>query len=981
MERENRVKRGLCLVCGETGHRKVNCPKSRFKFKSDSSKNIHAIQTESMKQQNPREPIRLSSKKQLSSARQFSNFDTLDMDMMKTVDCKVHECDESDDVARGVLGRLENMLLLPGTLHFGSAIHADTFFIDCGADVFMDAELATRLNIPLVKIPVPIKLRLADGDSSSMITHRTLPLQLHIGRHVETIGFYVTSLCHGIILGGTLGWRDTIHKSIGSPGWWILDPIIAWRIVVLGRLEFKVLESLQEPRIFRPRLASRNKSHPARLLILPWIRLSISVYLKTPVWISIWVSKSQYFEFPKALRNQFHLPKQSKPKSTLSWKYPRFRKLPFLGDNKEFSSVFSESQANILPLHRSFDCTINLSSSAEPPYGRIYQLTREEDKVMQEWISENLAKGFIRNSSSPYGAPCFFVKQKETRLCMDYRGLNKQTVKDRNPIPLISEMLRTLSIGKSSRLWISWRLYLLRIKRATEPKTAFITKYGQFEFLVMPFGLANAPAQFQRMMNSLFRHMISKFVLVYLDDIVVYSDNLEDHKEHVRQVLQILKDNNLFCKAEKCHFYQTEIKYLGYIISPNGTSMDPSKISAVQDWPAPKKVCELQVFLGFTNFYRALVSGYSDITCHLTKLLKKDVPFSWGPEQETSFKKLKDAFARPGFLAHPNDEQPFILETDASDFAISGVLHQHDQTNTLRPVAFYSRQMNNAERNYDIYDKELLAVVDSFKHWRHLLQGGLHPVTVLCDHKNLEYFMSTKKLTRRQARWSLELSEYTFTITHRPGKLNGRADSLSRREDYFLDGDQIREMTEAAVAAFLYDLMMNYGAPFEIISDRGKSFLAEGISEFERENSIRHLATTPYHPQTNGMVERMHAMLGHGLTTLVADKRDRWDEYLPQVLWLFDSDSCCTGFSPFYLLFGTHPRLPNDETPPRSSLMPLDEIERMEENSEFIARNLEEVGQARSAANVRTRLKLKQCENETDLTRTLRIITSKLAIW
>ncbi|KAH9269394.1 hypothetical protein BASA83_008624 [Batrachochytrium salamandrivorans] len=201
----------------------------------------------------------------------------------------------------------------------------------------------------------------------------------------------------------------------------------------------------------------------------------------------------------------------------------------------------------------------------------------------------------------------------------------------------------------------------------------------------MPFGLANAPAQFQRMMNSLFRHMI------------------KDHKEHVRQVLQVLKDDNLFCKAEKCHFYQTEIKYLGYIISPNGTSMDPSKISAVQDWPAPKR-----------------------------------------------------------FLAHPNDEQPFILETDASDFAISGVLHQHDQSNTLRPVAFYSRQMNNAERNYDIYDKELLAVVESFKHWRHFLQGGLHPVTVLCDHKNLEYFMSTKKLTRRQARWSLELSEYTF---------------------------------------------------------------------------------------------------------------------------------------------------------------------------------------------------------------------------
>ncbi|KAH6597131.1 hypothetical protein BASA50_004672 [Batrachochytrium salamandrivorans] len=405
--------------------------------------------------------------------------------------------------------------------------------------------------------------------------------------------------------------------------------------------------------------------------------------------------------------------------------------------------------------------------------------------------------------------------------------------------------------------------------------------------------------------------------------------------------------------------------------------------------------------------------------------------------------------------------------------------------------------------------------------------------------------MSTKKLTRRQARWSLELSEYTFTITHRPGKLNGRADSLSRREDYFLDGDQsnfqriidpdnvldlqvamadldlhvlvhstvldkvfvqeadwpliiadflagednvwieeisedwlelckkelknfrfrdntfvrilndgkstatympsndrvqvmkhyheslahlkpvppvalpferwgidfygpmvetkngskylitcidyatrwvlakpVREMTEAAVATFLYDLMMTYGAPFEIISDRGKSFLAEGISEFERENSIRHLATTPYHPQTNGMVERMHAMLGHGLTTLVADKRDRWDEYLPQVLLAIRTRThAVTGFSPFYLLFGTHPRLPNDETPPRSSLMPLDEIERMEENSEFIARNLEEVGQARSAANVRTKAQAEAMRKRNNFDENTRIITSKLAIW
>ncbi|KAH6575793.1 hypothetical protein BASA60_004844 [Batrachochytrium salamandrivorans] len=256
----------------------------------------------------------------------------------------------------------------------------------------------------------------------------------------------------------------------------------------------------------------------------------------------------------------------------------------------------------------------------------------------------------------------------------------------------------------------------------------------------MPFGLANAPAQFQRMMNALFRDVVGKHVLVYLDDIVIYSDTMDKHVKQVQSVLGVLRDNGLYCKAEKCHFYQTEIKYLGYIISSNGIRMDPSKISAVQEWPTPRKA-------------------------------------------------LKDAFAHSDFLTHPDETRPFIVETDASDYAISGVLSQYDDTDVLRPIAFYARQMNSAERNYEIYDKELLAVVDSFKHWRHFLQGGHHPVTVLCDHKNLEYFMTTKKLTRRQARWSLELSEYDFTLTHRPGKLNGRADPLSRRHDYLSEND------------------------------------------------------------------------------------------------------------------------------------------------------------------------------------------------
>ncbi|KAH9263097.1 hypothetical protein BASA83_013560 [Batrachochytrium salamandrivorans] len=308
---------------------------------------------------------------------------------------------------------------------------------------------------------------------------------------------------------------------------------------------------------------------------------------------------------------------------------------------------------------------IDLKPGSEPFHGKIYQLTREEDKVMQDWIQDNLRKGFIRNSSSPHGAPCFFVKQKDKlRLCMDYRGLNKNTI------------FTTLDLRGAYNL--------LRIKEGDESKLHLSRSTGQFEFLVMPFGLANAPAQFQRMMNSLFRDVIGKHVLVYLDDIVIYSDNMSDHIAQVQNVLRVLQDNGLYCKAEKCHFYKSEIKYLGYIISADGLRMDPSKISAVQSWPTPKKVRDLQVLLGFTNFYRALIHDYSSMTANLTKLFKKDVPFVWGPEQEKSLQDLKTAFANSDFLTHPDDSRPFILETDASDYAISGVLSQYDDSNTLR---------------------------------------------------------------------------------------------------------------------------------------------------------------------------------------------------------------------------------------------------------------------------------------------------------
>ncbi|KAH6570846.1 hypothetical protein BASA83_002898 [Batrachochytrium salamandrivorans] len=454
-----------------------------------------------------------------------------------------------------------------------------------------------------------------------------------------------------------------------------------------------------------------------------------------------------------------------------------------------FGDVFKKSGTATLLPHRPFDCQINLEPGSRPTYGKIYNLTKEEEQVMKSWIDENIEKGAIKPSNSPFGAPCFFVKKKsgDLRLCMDYRALNQITIKDRYPLPLISDLLGTLGGNQYfTTLDLRGAYELFRIKAGDEHKTAFLTKFGQFEFRVMPYGLSNAPPQFQAFMNDLFREQRGKCVLVYLDDIVVYGNELAQHKKDVNFVLQILCNNKLYCKPEKCHFYKQSISYLGYIISSSGLEMDPSKISSITEWPTPKSVKDIQTLLGFTNFYRGFIPHYSKLTLPLTALLKKDNKFQWTAITEQALTDLKGEFLKQTILAHPDENKPFLLETDASDFAISGILSQKDGATGIRPVAFYSRQMVPAERNYKIYDKELLAIVECFRHWRHFLQGGKHKISVISDHKNLEYFMTTKRLTRRHARWALTLSEFDFEISYRPGSRNAKADHLSRRPDYHI---------------------------------------------------------------------------------------------------------------------------------------------------------------------------------------------------
>src|SRR5215469_2061728 len=448
----------------------------------------------------------------------------------------------------------------------------------------------------------------------------------------------------------------------------------------------------------------------------------------------------------------------------------------------DFANIFSKIKADKLPPHRPYDHSIELEPGSTVPFGPIYRLSETELQALRDFIEEFSAKGFIRPSKSPAGAPILFVKKKDgsLRLCVDYRGLNKITKKDRYPLPRIDKLLdRLRSAYVFSKLDLRSGYNLIRMKAGDKWKTAFRTRYGSFEFLVLHFGLTNAPATFQHFMNDTFRKFLDDFLGGYLNDLIIFTallpgepppkglgaSDIPRHVEQVRTILQTMRENGLYANPKNCVFHAQTVDFLGYVVSPEGLSRHTEKTRVIADWPTPRNVNAVQSFLGFANFYRRFILHYSQITKPLTNLTRKDVKFIWSPACQKAFADLKTAFTSAPILAHFHPNRQIILETDASDYAIAAILSQENpETKTIHPIAFYSRTMSPAELNYEIYDKELLAIFAAFREWRSYLEGASKSVKVVTDHKNLEYFASTKLLTHRQARWSEFLSSFNYTV-------------------------------------------------------------------------------------------------------------------------------------------------------------------------------------------------------------------------
>jgi hypothetical protein len=383
---------------------------------------------------------------------------------------------------------------------------------------------------------------------------------------------------------------------------------------------------------------------------------------------------------------------------------------------------------------------------------------------------------------------------------VDYRGLNEGTIKNRYPLPLLHETL--LQLQKAcyfTKLDIHGEYNLVWMAEGEEWKTAFWTRYGLFESLIMLFRLTNAPTSFQHFINDVLCPYLDVFVTAYLDNILIYSDNLEDYQRHVLKVLEALMKVGLHLKPEKCEFHRQEVKYLGFIISTTGTKMDPAKITTIQDWPQPQNVKDIQSFLGFANFYCRFIKGYSSIVAPLTYLTQKDIPFTWTSDCTYSFNNLKTAFTTAPILAHFDYDREVIVETDASEFVSARVLSQYDDNGVLYPITFFSRKHSPTECNYEIYNKELMAIVCAFKEWCPELEGALYLIQVLSDHKNLEYFMSTKLLNRQQTCWAEYLSCFNFCIVYCPGKAGGKPDTLTRRSGDLPQGGDTRLIEQQRV--------------------------------------------------------------------------------------------------------------------------------------------------------------------------------------
>ncbi|XP_023638085.1 uncharacterized protein K02A2.6-like [Capsella rubella] len=630
---------------------------------------------------------------------------------------------------------------------------------------------------------------------------------------------------------------------------------------------------------------------------------------------------------------------------------------------REYDELFK--QPTQLPPHRTIEHRIALKEGTDPVNVRPYRYAHFQKNEIERQVSEMLQTGIIQPSSSPFSSPVLLVKKKDGtwRFCTDYRALNSVTIKDRFPIPTVDDMLDELhGAAFFTKLDLTAGYHQVRMHTDDVPKTAFRTHNGHYEYLVMPFGLCNAPSTFQALMNDIFRPILRKFVLVFFDDILVYSPTWDSHKSHVEQVFSILRQQKLAVKLKKCEFGQRELEYLGHIISDAGVKVDKSKIQAMLDWPTPTTITELRGFLGLTGYYRKFVQDYGIIARPLTNLLRKG-SFGWGPEADKAFLKLKDAMTTTPTLALLDFTKTFVIQTDASGDGIGAVLTQDDQ-----PIAFMSRSLGVTKKSWSTYAREMLAIVVAIRTWRPYLIG--RHFIIQTDQRSLRYLLEQRILTpehhdtpmgghsgvlrtyKRLARlfyWpamhrvvkqyvaECEICQRAKSTSLAPAGLlqplpipdqvwedisMDFVDGLPRSNGHTTIMVVVDRLTKSAhlvplahpytakvVAAKFVDYIVKlHGMPRSIVSDRDPIFVSLFWKEFWKLAGTKLRMSSAYHPQTDGQTEVVNRCIEQFLRCFVQNRHTQWSSLLPWAeFWYNTSYHSSTGTTPFQALYGRPP--------------------------------------------------------------------------
>lgn len=476
-------------------------------------------------------------------------------------------------------------------------------------------------------------------------------------------------------------------------------------------------------------------------------------------------------------------------------------RIKILEETLRLDHLNEEEKKTLLPLCREFNSIFHLdgddlpetsivqhsirTTHENPIATKTYRYPQVHKEEVHKQVNDMLEKGIIKHSTSPWSSPIWIVPKKpdasgkvKWRVVIDYRGLNSITVNDAFPLPNITEILDNLGKAKYFTCLDCFSgFHSIKMNEQDSPKTAFSTDIGHYQFNRMPFGLKNAPATYQRLMNTVLSGLQGTRCFVYMDDIVIFASDLQDHSSKLREVFLRIQEANLRLQPDKCEFLRKEITFLGHRITDQGIKPDQNKIKTVKDYPRPTKVKEVQSFLGLANYYRRFIKDFASISKPLTELTKKNTEFKWTDAHELAFETLKLKLISEPILQYPDFNQPFILTTDASSYAISGILSQGVIPNDL-PISYASRTLNSAEINYPTIEKELLAIVWSVKHFRPYLYG--RKFTIVTDHKPLIYLFRVKDPGSRLIKFRLKLEEYDYTIVHKPGKHNTNADALSR---------------------------------------------------------------------------------------------------------------------------------------------------------------------------------------------------------